>query len=444
MSDSPNLQLDDLARRYRDRNSVSRRLYDEAADVLPGGDTRSVTYTRPYPTFIDDASGCRMTTVDGHEVIDFLNNYTQAIHGHAPPAVVEAVTERIGKGNGLGSPTKDVIELADRLVDRFPSLDTVRFANSGTEATLNAIRAAIAYTERDHVLKVKGGYHGTHDTVEVGISGDGREHAGIPSTVEERVTTVPYNDTEALKSVFERRDGELACFILEPIMGAAGMIPATDEYLETARDLADATDTLLVFDEVMSSRLSTGGAQQKRGVSPDLTALGKYIGGSLPVGAFGGRSDVMDVFHPDTGEISHSGTFNGNPATMAGGVATLEALDADAIETINHHGEQIRTAVQAAADATDVPVTVTGEGSLFHIHFTDGPVTDFESAGAGLEGGEEDGPSHGHAFYLAMRDQGIFMAPRGMGNVSTPMTDAEVDEFLEAAETALATVDDVA
>ncbi|MFC6989017.1 aspartate aminotransferase family protein [Haloplanus sp. GCM10025708] len=312
------ISLAELERRYRDRNDESERLFEQARTVLPGGDTRSVTYTQPYPTFIDEASGCRMTTVDGDEVIDFLNNYTQAIHGHAPEDVVEVMTDRIRKGNGLGSPTKDVIDLAERLVDRFPSIEQVRFGNSGTEATMNAIRAAIAYTERDRVLKVAGGYHGTHDTVEIGISGEGREHKGVPSTVESRVDTVAYNDPEALKSTFEAHGDEYACFILEPILGASGMIPATDEYLEAARDLTEAHDSLLIFDEVMSSRLSTGGAQQKRGVIPDLTTLGKYIGGGLPIGAFGGRTDVMNVFHPDEGDVGHSGTFNGNPATMAG------------------------------------------------------------------------------------------------------------------------------
>lgn len=428
------MALEDLEHRYRDRNGESEHLFEKACSVLPGGDTRSVTYTPPYPTFIDEAAGCRMTTVDGDEVIDFLNNYTQSIHGHTPEAVVEAMTARIRKGNGLGSPTSDVIDLAERLVGRFPSIERVRFGNSGTEATMNAIRAAIAFTGRERILKVEGGYHGTHDSVEVGISGDGREHIGIPESVENRVETVRYNDTEALKSAFEEYGDELACFILEPVLGASGMIPSTNDYLETARDLTEAHDSLLIFDEVITSRLSTGGAQQKRDVHPDLTALGKYIGGGLPVGAFGGREDVMNVFHPDKGDVGHSGTFNGNPATMAGGVVTLDALDAAAIDEINAHGEIIREQVQAAGDAVDIPVTVTGEGSLFHLHFTEGSVTDLNSAGAGLEDSGDEGDNYSLPFYLAMRERDIFMAPRGMGNISTPMTDEEIDAFVEAAD----------
>lgn len=444
MGTSESMRLSDLEKRYQEANAESYALFKEAQSVLPGGDTRSVTYTQPFPTFIDSASGCRMTTEDGEEVIDFLNNYTQAIHGHTPEPVVEAVVDRFTRGNGLGSPTEDIIELADRFVDRFPSVDTVRFANSGTEATMNAIRAAIAHTERDQVLKVKGGYHGTHDTVEIGISGDGREHPGIPTSVEERVSTVSYNDPEALKEIFEASGSEFACFVVEPFLGAGGMIPARTEYLQTARDLTEEYDSLLVYDEVMSSRVAVGGAQEKHGVLPDVTAFGKYIGGGLPVGAFGGRDDVMEVFHPEEGSAGHSGTFNGNPATMAGGCVMLDMLDETAIAEINAHGERLRGGVQNVADEIDVPVTVTGEASVFHVHFTDGPVRDFESAGPGLEAADSEDLNRSLAFYLAMRDRGIFMAPRGMGNISTPMTDEEIDAFVDAAQGALEDVSRIA
>lgn len=430
--------LDGLEDKCREWTETSRELHDRAQQFLPGGDTRSVTYTRPYPTYIDRAEGCRLTTVDDEELIDFLNNYTQSIHGHAPEAVTEAIVEQMHSGNDIGSPTEEIIELAERLVTRFPSIERVRFGNSGTEATMNAVRAALAYTGEEQILKVLGGYHGTHDAVEVGVSGAGRENKGIPRDTEEQVLTVPYNDPETLKETFDSHGSDLACFILEPIMGVAGMIPAIDEYLQTARDLTETHDTLLIFDEVMSSRLSVGGAQKKRGVMPDLTAMGKYIGGGLPIGAFGGREDVMDVFHPEEGAVKHSGTFNGNPATMAGGVATLDALDAEAIDRINGYGAEIRDRTQRIGDASAVPVTVTGEGSLFHIHLAEGPITDFATSGGGLEG-ENDELSQ--AFYLAMRNASIFMAPRGMGNASTAMTQAEVDAFVDAFESALSNVE---
>jgi glutamate-1-semialdehyde 2,1-aminomutase len=297
----------------------------------------------------------------------------------------------------------------------------------------------MAHTGREYILKVYGGYHGTHDAAEVGVTDDGRENRGIPSGAEDRVGTVRFNDTEALKETFERHGDDLACFVLEPVMGAGGMIPATDEYLRAARDLTDQHDALLIFDEVMTSRLSVGGAQKRRGVTPDLTTMGKYIGGGLPVGAFGGRADVMSVFHPEDGEVNHSGTFNGNPATMVGGVATLEALDAAAIDRINGYGEEIRERTQRIGDDADVPVSVTGEGSLFHVHFAEGPVTDYESGGQGDGTGDLS-----HAFYLAMLEEGIFMAPRGMANTSTAMSETEVDAFVEAFETALSTVEPLA
>lgn len=431
--------LEDLERGYRERTTESAALHERAESSLPGGDTRSVTYVRPYPTYIERAKGTQLRTVDGEELVDFLNNYTQAIHGHAPEDVNEAITEALARDNGVGSPTPDVLDLSERLVDRFPSIDRVRLANSGTEATMNAVRAALAYTGEEGVLKVLGGYHGTHDAAEVGVSGEGRENAGIPSTTEKQVRTVAYNDTEALKETFERHGDDLACFILEPVMGAGGVVPSTDEYLQAARDLTDSHDALLIFDEVITSRLSVGGVQQRRGVIPDLTALGKYIGGGLPVGAFGGREDVMDVFHPERGAVHHSGTFNGNPATMAGGVVTLDRLDAAAIDRINRLGEEIRDRTARIAEDSDLPVRVTGEGSLFNVHFTDRDVTDFASSGTGAA--EED--DRYRAFYLSMREEGVFMAPRGMGNVSTAMSEAEVDAFVDAFERSLETVEGI-
>lgn len=421
---------------YTRQNTASKELFDRATGSLPGGDTRSVTHNKPFPTFISHAEGATVTTADDEELVDFLNNYTQAIHGHAPDAVVQAVCDRLRAGNGLGGPTEETIELAERITDRFPSIDRVRFANSGTEATMNAIRAAIAFTGNETILKVQGGYHGTHDVAEIGVSNRGRENVGIPQDIAERVITVPYNDRETLKELFSRHGDALAGFVLEPVMGAGGMVPARTGYLEAARDLTESTETLLLFDEVITSRLSTGGAQQQVDVSPDLTALGKYIGGGLPVGAFGGRADVMNVFHPEAGEVTHSGTFNGNPATMVGGVVTLDKLDGGAIERINGYGEEIRHRVNAIGERFEIPVQATGTGSLFQIHFTDEEVTDAASAGSNDEEGI------GHRFYLAMRNNGVFMASRGMGNVSTAMSEKETEIFITAFENALHEIDE--
>lgn len=317
------------------------------------------------------------------------------------------------------------MDLARRLTERFPAIEQVRFGNSGTEATMNAIRGAMAVTGREDVLKVRGGYHGTHDTVEVVIDGEGREHAGIPRDVEQRVHTVPFNDVAALKTAFETVGDDLACFILEPVLGVGGMVPATSEYLETARDLTETRDVPLIFDEVMTARLAEGGAQERYGVTPDLTALGKLVGGGLPVGAFGGRTDLMSAFHPDTGSVSHSGTFNANPATMAGGVATLDALDGDAIQRITDLGDRLRSELAAVGENAAVPIEVMGDGSLFQIHVTDEPVVDADSSTAG---------ERMESLFLGLRTEGVFVAPRGMGNISTPMGTTELDRFVDAFE----------
>lgn len=294
---------------------------------------------------------------------------------------------------------------------------------------MNAVRAAVGWTDRERICKVQGGYHGTHDVVEVGVANEGREHTGIPTTAAGRVETVPYNDVERLKETFEHHGNELACFIVEPILGVGGMIPATDEYLAAARDLTDEYEVVLIFDEVMSFRLAPGGAQERRGISPDLTAFGKLIGGGLPVGAFGGRAELMAQFHPETGSIDHSGTFNANPATMAGGIATLDVLDREAIDALNRRGDRLRERLRTVGDDASLPVQITGEGSLFQIHFTEEPVIDARSSTAGSIRTRE--------LFLAMRLDGVFLAPRGMGNLSTPMDDDAEDAFVEAFRAAI-------
>lgn len=421
--------MHDLYAEYERRTPRSGDLAVRASEALPGGDSRSVTYHRPYPTFVESASGCTLTTVDGERLLDLLNNYTQAVVGHTHPKVVSAVQERFAMGNGLGAPTEEAVELAERLVGRLPSVERVRFCNSGTEATMNAIRGAMAHTGEERVLKVLGGYHGTHDVAEVAVSGPGRENEGIPRDVEARVETVPFNDGEALKAAFAERGDDLACFVVEPLLGAGGTVPPADGYLETARDLTRDHDVPLVFDEVVTFRLAPGGAQERYGVEPDLTTLGKAIGGGLPVGAFGGREDLMAVYHPEDGAVSHSGTFNANPATMAGGLATLDLLDAAAIEELNDRGARLRTALAERGRAADRPVQVTGDGSLFQVHLTDRDVSQGHLAASG--------PALA-AFFLGLRTRGVFLSKRGTGNLSTPMGEAAVDKFLDAAEGALA------
>lgn len=420
-------------RAYERETPLSRALADRARSVMPGGDTRSVTYHRPYPSYVESASGARLQTVDGETLLDALNNYTQSVLGHAPEPVTEAVCARFRAGNGIAAPTEPAVELAEHLVDRVPSIQQIRFCNSGTEATMNAIRAAMAWSGEERICKIDGGYHGTHDVVEVGVAGGGREHKGIPRTAERRVQTVTYNDPEQLKATFEAVGDELACLILEPILGVGGMIPPTDEFLQTARDVTADADVPLIFDEVMSFRLAPGGAQERYGIEPDLTALGKLIGGGLPIGAVGGSEPLMEQFHPETGAIDHSGTFNANPATMIGGLTTLEELDASSIEELNRRGDRLRERLQQIGDEFQQPITITGEGSLFQVHFTDGPVRNRRSSTAG------DPPSE--TLFHAMRREGVVIAPRSMGNLSTAMDDDDVEAIATAFRRALETLD---
>ncbi|RQG95435.1 aspartate aminotransferase family protein [Natrarchaeobius chitinivorans] len=419
-----------LIDRYRDRTSNSRDLFEEATDVFPGGDTRAATYHRPYPSFIESAEGYTLTTADGEVLLDFLNNYSTAVHGHAPEPIVHAITDQVERGNALGAPTEVATELGQRLVDRVPSVESVRFANSGTEATLTLLEVAKAATGRERVLKVDGGYHGHHPEVDVGLPS--ADHRGRhPENV--GTETVAYNDVDALKDVFAEHGEEFAVFVLEPILGAGGMIPATTEYLETARDLTTDTETLLAFDEIQTLRLAPGGAQQRYGVEPDLTALGKVIGGGLPVGAFGGRREIMDVCHPERRSVVHSGTFTANPATMAGGVAALDMLDEGAISDLNRLGATLRQRVTEIASAVDVPLTVTGDGSFFQVHFADEPIDRWDDV--------PDDQVAKRILFMAMRTEEVFIAPRGMGNLSTPMAEAQLDTFCDAFETALEAVE---
>jgi len=417
--------------RYIERTPTSRQLFEAAQEVFPGGDTRAAVYHEPYPSFVDSASGCTVTTVDGEELVDFLNNYSVTVLGHAPPAVTDASSERLRQGNAVGAPTEAATALARRLVERVPSLDRIRFCNSGTEATMNAIRVARAYTGQDRVLTVNGGFHGYHDAVSGGVQATDRaaQRAG------ELTLTTPFNDVEALKTAFEQHGRDLACFIVEPVLGAGGMIRGQEEFLEAARDLTETTETPLVFDEIQSFRLAVGGAQQRYGVIPDITTLGKIIGGGLPIGAFGGRKDILAECHPEQGSVTHTGTFNANPATMIGGMATLDELDEATIDRLNRQGAAVREQLEEIGEASKVPITVTGDGSFFQIHITEGPVQS--------EADVPDADEPRRVLFLNLRNEGVFIAPRGMGNISTPMNDEAIGTLTEAFSQALPAVGDV-
>ena len=432
--------------KYKKRTPKSARMYQKIQRYLPGGDTRTVTFFEPYPVFIAEGKGCRLYDIDGNAYVDFLNNYTSLIHGHAHPAIVKAATDQVKRGTAFPAPVESQYLLAEIICERVKSVEQVRFCNTGTEATMNAIRAARTISGKSKVVKMEGGYHGTHDLVEVSITPNldqvgpvdkprsVPQNRGIPKSVLEEVIVVPFNNKEVTEKLVREHQKETACVIVEPILGAAGLIPQEDGYLEFLRDLTQKLDILLIFDEVISFRLGTGGAQGIYGIEPDLTTFGKIIGGGFPVGAFGGSKEIMKIFSPqEEGSISQSGTFNGNPVTMEAGIACLRGLTPDIFERINSFGDLLRKGIDLAFERNGMKGKATGLGSLAQPQFNSERVRDYRSVARGNFQAMA-------LVHLKLLERGINMAPRGECSISTPMTEKEVRSYLAAFEESLAEV----
>ena len=430
--------------RYLELTRRSREMWEEAKRYLPGGDTRNSIFWAPYPVYIQDGSGCHAVDLDGRDRLDFIGNMTSLPLGNAYPPVVKAVQEQAARGLVYNAPNEHQVRLARLLCRRVPSVELVRFTNSGTEATMNALRAARAFTGRTRIAKCEGGYHGTHDVVSVSVRTDPSmggsadrptsvpSVAGLPPAVVEEVVVIPFNDAVAARSILEEYTGELAAVIVEPVLGGSGMVPADQEYLDALREFTEVDGSVLIFDEVISFRVAHGGAQEHYGIRPDMTTFGKIIGGGFPVGAFGGRRDLMDLYDPTTGPaVGHAGTFNGNPMTMVAGAVTLEDLTPDVYDRLEPLTERLRQGVRDACAELDVPVQVTGLGSLFGIHFLDRPVRTYRDVHSG------DRDLRQRVFWGLM-NEGILSTANLVGAVSNPMGQGEVDTFVEAFRTVLA------
>jgi glutamate-1-semialdehyde 2,1-aminomutase len=405
---------------YRKRTPKSRATLEAAQKYMPGGDTRTSIWFEPYPIWIDKAGGCRFTDVDGHEYIDFHNCYTTMILGHANPKVVAAVREQAAKGTALGALIPTVVRWSELICNMVASIDKVRFGNSGTEAVMIALRVARGFTGKDMILKTDGCYHGSYDPVVYPS-----DATGIPKSARGDSIIVPYNDKVAAeKAIVENKD-KLAAVIVEGAMGATGMIPPRDGYLELLRKITAENGVLFILDEVISLRLAWGGVQSIYGVKPDLTTMGKIIGGGYPIGALGGREDLMQLFSPKVGKVYHAGTLNANPMTATAGVATMEQLNPQVIDYINKLGESFADGVRAIFKRLNIKGQVTGMGSLQNIHFSDKPVVNGKSA-------RESNKELLHLFYLAMLERGIFTPARGLYVMSTPMTQKEIDTAVKA------------
>ena len=419
---------------YLHRTPQSHALFGRARQVMPGGDTRTGTFYAPYPLFVARGEGCHLWDADGHQYLDVLNNFTSLVHGHGHGAVVRAIADQAGKGTVHGTANALQVSLAEVLCRRVPSVERVRFCNSGTEATFGALRAAKAFTGRPKILKMAGCYHGSHDQVSVAVSPpfDAVPPGLSPGAVGE-VIVGAFNDLDRTAALIRAHASELAAVIVEPMTGT-GALSADRAFLEGLRAVTAECGALLVFDEVITFRLAPGGLQEVHGIRPDLTSFGKIIGGGLPVGAFGGRADVMAVYDPSRpGTIAHSGTYNGNATTMAAGLATLRLFDGAAIGRLNNSGDLVRSRLEAAADRHGLAVTMTGYGSVMQLHFASGPLRTPEEAA-------RSDKRLVRLLHLLLLNRGVFSATRQTYVLSTVMHQAALDVFTDRVSDALAEI----
>jgi glutamate-1-semialdehyde 2,1-aminomutase len=434
---------------YQNWAAVSGQLINEAREVFPGGDTRMSAHFAPYPVFIERAAGARLYDADGHEIVDFMNNFTSLIHGHANADVVAAVQAQVARGSAYAAPTGSQVVLGQLIRERIPGIEQLRFTSSGTEATLMGLRCARAYTGRQKIMKMEGGYHGSFEQAEVSLvpKPDVRGpleqpnsvpvDASIPDSVLADTIVCPFNQPELAKRLIRAHAHELAAIIAEPVLGSMGMVPATREFLETLRSEATAAGIVFILDEVITLRATLGGAQQHYGVTPDLTAMGKIIGGGLPIGAIGGSAELMRMFHPDEREpVMHASTFSGNPLSMAAGAAAMAQLNPQNIEHINSLGEHFRQGVNETFQRHGIRGQATGLGSLSNIHLTDQPINDArDSLDAIIEAG-----NIGQLIHLGMLQRGVASASRLMYCTSTAMQREDVDFAVSALDETLASM----
>ena len=424
------------------KHEQSAALFSRAKRHIPGGVNSPVRAFRNVdgdPFFIDHAKGCRIRDVDGNEMIDYVGTWGPAILGHAPDTVVEAVREAALEGLSFGTPNPREVEMADLICDWVPSVEKVRMVNSGTEATMSALRLARGFTGRDLIIKFEGCYHGHVDSMLVAAGSGALTHgkpdsAGVPAAFADTTICLPFNDQQALEDVFSKQGENIAAIILEPIPANAGLIFPQDGFLQFLRDITQKYGALLIFDEVMTGfRVAKGGVQEHFGITPDLTALGKVIGGGLPVGAFGGRADIMDLLAPD-GPVYQAGTLSGNPLAMAAGLAQLRELERiNAWEKLEQLGAEFESGVRAALTAKGKNYTFNRIGSMFCLFFTENKITNLENAkNADLDAFKK--------YFSACLESGIYFAPSQFetGFISTAHSSEDIATTAAVAASALA------
>jgi len=428
---------------YPDLNSKSAALFQRGRKVMPGGNSRSSVLLAPYPIYAHHAKGCRIWDVDGVERIDFVNNWSSLIHGHCNDRIVAAVAQQSQRMFSIGMPTEVEIELAELLCERLPGVEQIRFSNSGSEGVLMALRAARAYTGRSKIAKAEGCYHGNADAVEVSVAPSpdswGSRNApasapatgGIPAGVLEDTIVLPFNDVEATRAIIKRHASELAAVVMDPLVSRMGFVRATPEYLRMVREVTQQHGIVLIFDEVFSTRLGFNGAQGYVGVTPDMTTLGKIIGGGLPIGATAGKKEIMAVFDAAGGghpKVDHAGTFNANPMSMAAGLAAMQQMTPDAYARLAALGDRARSGLREAFKVAGLPGAVRGDGSFVSLAFTDKPVDNFRDL-AGALGMREI--KCVFALHRHLLNHGVIIIPYGLLILSTAMTEADIDHLVD-------------
>ncbi|MFL0582347.1 glutamate-1-semialdehyde 2,1-aminomutase [Solibacillus silvestris] len=413
----------------------SKAAFTEAVDLMPGGvnsPVRAFKSVNLDPIFMDSGKGAVIKDIDGNEYIDYVLSWGPLILGHAHPEVVSAIQDQAAKGASFGAPTVSENKLAKLVMDRLPSMEMIRFVSSGTEATMSALRLARGFTGRDKILKFEGSYHGHGDSLLIkagsGVATLGLpDSPGVPADIAKNTLTVAYNDLESAKLVFEKFGAELAAVILEPVAGNMGVVPPQPGFLEGLRKLTEENGTVLIFDEVMTGfRVDYGCAQEYYGITPDLTCLGKVIGGGLPVGAFGGKREIMEKIAP-AGPIYQAGTLSGNPLAMTAGYETLSRLNKDSYEYFRKLGDQLEEGFRAAATKYNIPHTVNRAGSMIGFFFTNEDVIDFDSAkSSDLELFAE--------YFKLMAEEGIFLPPSQFEGlfISTAHTEEQIAKTVQA------------
>lgn len=421
--------------------SISEELFERACRVIPGGVNSPVRAFRRLeraPFFVTSAQGAHLTDEDGRQYIDYVGTWGPAILGHAPECVISAVQAAVPNGLGYGIPTRVEVDMAETVCRRVPSIEKVRMTNSGTEATMSAVRLARGYTGRKYVIKFTGCYHGHVDSLLVAAGSGALTHgepdsAGVPAEFASLTLALPYNNPDAVRQAFARYPGQIAAIIVEPYPGNAGFYLPKPGFLEFLRDITAEQGALLIFDEVMTGfRISPSGVQGKHHITPDLTTLGKVIGGGLPVGAFGGRRDIMDCVSP-LGPVYQAGTLSGNPIAMTAGLAQLRELErTDAYTRLESLGARLEEGVRRALHDLGLPLTFKRSGSMFCLFFTTQDVVDLDSA---LTGDFD----MFRTYFRSMLAQGVYVAPSPYetGFISTAHTEADIDATVAAMTRAL-------